>query len=67
MEDFIKKMADRVGIDEGQAMKVVEFLREHLDELPSMLSADSDFFKSMSDRVRGFLGPDEEEPAPPSV
>ena len=61
MEDFVKRMADRVGIDEEQAAKVVEFLREHLDELPAMLSADSDFFKSISDRVRAFLGGDEEK------
>jgi hypothetical protein len=37
-------------------MKVVEFLREHMDEIPQMLSADSAFSKSMSDRVRGFIG-----------
>ena len=65
MEDFVKRMADRVGIDEEQAAKVVEFLREHLDELPAMLSADSDFFKSISDRVRGFLGGDEEKSGGP--
>ena len=60
MEDFIKQMADRVGIDEQQAQKVVEFLREHLDELPTMLSADSDMFKSLSERFSGFLGGDDE-------
>ena len=65
MEDFVKRMADRVGIDEEQAAKVVEFLREHLDELPAMLSADSDFFKSISDRVRAFLGGDEEKSVGP--
>ena len=65
MEDFVKRMADRVGIDEEQAAKVVEFLREHLDELPAMLSADSDFFRSISDRVRGFLGGDEEKSVGP--
>jgi len=62
MEDLIKRMAERVGIDEAQAAKVVEFLREHLDELPAMLNADSDFFKSMSDRISGFLGDDENQP-----
>ena len=60
MEDFIKQMADRVGIDEQQAQKVVEFLREHLDELPAMLSADSEMFQSLSDRFKGFLGGDDE-------
>ena len=60
MEDFIKQMADRVGIDEQQAQKVVEFLREHLDELPAMLSADSHMFKSLSERFSGFLGADDE-------
>ncbi|MEO7453704.1 MAG: hypothetical protein ABIV13_02955 [Fimbriimonadales bacterium] len=61
MENFIKQMADRVGISEEQAGKVVEFLREHMDEIPQMLSADSDFFKSMSDRVKGFLGGSDDE------
>jgi hypothetical protein len=63
MEELIKQLADKVGIDEAQAQKVVEFLREHLDELPQMLNADSEFFKSMSDRARGFIGEGEEPPA----
>ena len=62
MEEFIKQLASKVGIDEDQAAKVVEFLREHLDELPQMLEADSDFFKAMSDRARGFIGESNDQP-----
>ena len=60
MENLVKQLAERVGISDEQAEKVVEFLREHLDDLPAMLNADSDFFKSMSDRVQGFLGQSDE-------
>jgi hypothetical protein len=63
MEDFVKQMADRVGIDEQQSQKVIEFLREHLDELPAMLSADSELFRSLSERFSGFLGGDDEPAA----
>ncbi|MDQ2985234.1 MAG: hypothetical protein M3R13_00765 [Armatimonadota bacterium] len=61
MEELIKNLADRVGISEEQAAKVVEFLREHMDELPQMLNADSDMFKSMSAKLQGFIGDTDEK------
>lgn len=32
MEEFIAKMAEKVGIDQDTAKKVVDFLQEHADE-----------------------------------
>lgn len=61
MEELIKNLADKVGISEEQATKVVEFLREHMDELPQMLNADSDMFKSMSEKLQGFIGDTDEK------
>jgi hypothetical protein len=38
MEEFVAKMAEKVGISEETAMKVVEFLKEHADEVPGLLA-----------------------------
>jgi len=62
MEELIKNLAERVGISEEQASKVVDFLRENLDELPKMLGADSDMFQNLSDKLQGFLGGDDGSP-----
>ncbi len=32
MEDFVQKMADKVGIDKSKAEQVMEFLKEHADD-----------------------------------
>lgn len=32
MEEFVAKMAEKVGIDKDTAKKVIDFLQEHADE-----------------------------------
>ena len=32
MEEFVAKMAEKVGIDQETAKKVIDFLQEHADE-----------------------------------
>ena len=32
MEEFVAKMAEKVGIDKETAKKVIDFLQEHADE-----------------------------------
>jgi hypothetical protein len=32
MEEFVAKMAEKVGIDQDTAKKVIDFLQEHADE-----------------------------------
>jgi hypothetical protein len=32
MEEFVSKMAEKVGIDKDTAKRVIDFLQEHADE-----------------------------------
>lgn len=57
MEDFIKQMAERVGISEDQATQLMVFLREHASEMPQMLG-NSDMIDGIGDKLEGFMGGD---------
>jgi hypothetical protein len=54
MEEFVAKMADKVGISEETAMKVVEFLKEHADEVPALL-AKTGLEDKLPDAVKGLF------------
>ncbi len=51
MDDLIKGMVEKVGIDEATAMKVVDFLKEHADQLPALLSS-SGIADSLPDGIK---------------
>jgi hypothetical protein len=51
MEEMIDKMVAHVGIDRATAEKVVQFLREHAEELPKWLAQ-----SGIADRLPGNLG-----------
>lgn len=53
MDDFVNKLAEKVGIDKATAEKVVAFLKEHADEIPKLLGNDP---KSIMDNAGGMLG-----------
>lgn len=55
MEEFIKAMAEKVGISEEQANSVVEFLKEHASQLPAMLG-NSEMLGGLGDKLKDFLG-----------
>lgn len=37
MNELIQQLVSKVGLDEATATKVVEFLKEHADEIPGWL------------------------------
>ncbi len=51
MDEFVKKMVDKVGIDESTAMKVIGFLKDHADEAVGYLQK-----SGVADKLPGGLG-----------
>lgn len=51
METLIAGLVEKVGLDAETAQKVVDFLKEHADELPQMLAS-----SGMADKLPGGLG-----------
>lgn len=51
MDDFMKKMSDKVGIDQTTAEKVIAFLKDHADEAVKYLQG-----SSLKDKLPGGLG-----------
>lgn len=54
MEKFIAAMAEKVGISEEQAKVVLEFLKQHADQLPELLGNDA--LSTLKDKLPGGLG-----------
>lgn len=38
MEELVAKLTEKVGLDPAMAKKVVDFLKEHADEVPGWLA-----------------------------
>lgn len=38
MDELVEKLTDKVGLDPEMARKVVDFLKEHADEIPGWLA-----------------------------
>jgi hypothetical protein len=38
MEELVSKLTEKAGVDPDMAVEVVEFLKEHTDELPGWLA-----------------------------
>lgn len=55
MDEMIRQMTERVGIDRATAEKVATFLKEHASDLPRWLGS-SDVGKQIADKLPGGLG-----------
>lgn len=51
MDDFVKKMVDKVGIDQATAMKVIGFLKDHSDEAVEYLKK-----SGLAEKLPGGIG-----------
>lgn len=51
MEDLVAKLTEKVGLDPQMAQKVVDFLKEHADEIPGWLAK-----SGLKDKLPGGLG-----------
>jgi hypothetical protein len=51
MEDFVNKMAEKVGIDKATAEKVLAFLKDHADEAVAYLQS-----SGLKNKLPGGLG-----------
>ena len=58
MEDFINQLCEHTGIDQSSAERVIDFLREHVSELPSLLSGGNTggLLGNLSTGTGGLLG-----------
>jgi len=54
IEEFATNMAAKVGISEAQARAVIEFLKEHADEVPALLQSDA--VAGLKSKLPGGLG-----------
>ncbi|OJU62108.1 MAG: hypothetical protein BGO01_00650 [Armatimonadetes bacterium 55-13] len=55
MEEMISKLTEKVGIDRATAEKVVEFVKEHMDEIPGWI-AKSGLTEKLPEGVQSALG-----------
>ncbi len=51
MEELVAKLTEKVGLDPEMARKVVDFLKEHADEVPGWLAR-----AGIKDKLPGGLG-----------
>lgn len=59
MEQFIAGLTDKVGLDRGTAEKVVDFVKDHMDEIPGWLAQSGIMDKlpgGLGDKLEGMLG-----------
>ena len=62
MENFISELAERVGIDQATAEKVVDFVKENIHRLPELLGNQSagasggGILDNLQDQLGGLLG-----------
>lgn len=61
MEEFISNLSEKVGIDRATAEKVVDFIKDHLDDLPGLLGGAGGvggMLGGLADKAKGLLGGD---------
>jgi hypothetical protein len=51
MDELVAKLTEKVGLDAETAKKVVDFLKEHADEVPGWLAK-----AGLKDKLPGGLG-----------
>lgn len=54
MDQLVKMIADKVGLDEEMAAKVAEFIKDHIHELPGLLGGAG--LDGLKDQAGGLLG-----------
>lgn len=54
MDQLVKMISDKVGVDEATAMRVVEFIQEHMDEIPALLGKGG--LDGLKEQAGGLLG-----------
>lgn len=54
MDELIKMLADKVGLDEATAGKVAEFIKDHIHEIPGMLGGAG--LDGLKEQAGGLLG-----------
>ena len=58
MEEFINGLTEKVGLNRDQAQRVVEFVQEHLSDIPKWLGSSGLMDKlpgSIGDRLEGMI------------
>ncbi len=50
MDQLIKLLQEKTGVDDATANKIADFIKNHMDELPKLLSGD------LADKASSFLG-----------
>lgn len=59
MEQFIAGLTEKVGLDKATAEKVVDFVKDHMDEIPDWLAQSGIMDKlpgGLGDKLEGMLG-----------
>ena len=57
MEELLSQLIAKTGISEEQANQVIEFLKEHVDQLPALLGQEGGgLVKALADKLPGGLG-----------
>ncbi len=51
MQELIEKLMSKVGLDEGTAEKVADFIKEHADDIPGWVAS-----AGLKDKLPGGLG-----------
>jgi hypothetical protein len=54
MDQLIKMISEKVGVDEATAERVVGFIQEHIHELPGLLAQGG--ASGLADQAKGLLG-----------
>lgn len=54
MDQLVKMIADKVGVDEATAQKVAQFIQEHAHEIPALLGKGG--LDGLKDQAGGLLG-----------
>ncbi|MFO0634682.1 MAG: hypothetical protein U0168_17705 [Nannocystaceae bacterium] len=55
MEEFVKELVAKVGLDEDKARQVVAFIQENASKIPEWIGG-SDMLESLKDKLPGGLG-----------
>ncbi len=56
VDDFVKQLMDKTGIDEKTADKVIDFIKDHLDDVLGMFTKEGSALDSVGDALGGLLG-----------
>lgn len=56
MDEFVKRMIDKTGIDEKTADKVLDFLKDNLDDVVKLFGKGGGAIDSVTDALGGLLG-----------